>query len=126
MRSFVELRRGKKHERLPIRLHNGSGIGGLYTVSEARQLVEDLEDAIAVLENAGIVQVEVIGLSPSVTLRGRTFSYESSGSLNIGDLVEVPFGIDDAPHIAQVVAHGRGEYKGALKAVTARLERTQL
>jgi hypothetical protein len=51
---------------------------------------------------------------------------DPSGSLKIGDVVQVPVGHDDRPAIGTVVEHGRGFWNGETKDVTARLVREEL
>jgi hypothetical protein len=48
---------------------------------------------------------------------------DPSGSLKRGDIVEVPTTSQGLPRFAKVVAKGRGDWQGAVKDVTAKLDR---
>jgi hypothetical protein len=45
---------------------------------------------------------------------------DPSGTLAVGDFVAVPLGWKNTPHIATVIALGRGSYDGYTKDVTSR------
>lgn len=83
----------------------------------------------------GEFDLEVEELGSFVVLRltgeGLALSYrwtyeDPSGTLQPGDIVQVPFGYDDRLVMGTVVELGRGTWTGATKAVAAKLHREAL
>lgn len=62
------------------------------------------------------VQVQLLGIDSSPW----TY-YDPSGSLEVDDIVEVPFGYNNQPTVGKVVALGRGSWTGPTKDVTAQM-----
>jgi hypothetical protein len=102
----------------PIRI--GTPVGPLLlNEPETRFLVADLQRALEDLQGP-YVQVQFMENSSG----SYRYTYrDPSGSLEWGDIVEVPTTSQGLPRIAKVVAKGRGDWKGAVKDVTAKLDR---
>ena len=69
--------------------------------------------------------VQVVLMGPSANPYAWTYR-DPSGQLEVGDVVEVPYGYDDRPVLAKVEALGRGTWRGAVKDVAATLIRAEL
>ena len=80
---------------------------------EAQALLEALDDALN-FDPTPYVQVTVDG-SVRYTYR------DPSGTLAVGDAVQVPFGARDRLRFGTVAALGRGSYPGKVKDVAARV-----
>lgn len=64
-----------------------------------------------------------------VAFPGRSYKYtyrDPSGTLRVGDRVEVPVGYYSDPALAEVVELGRGSYTGPIKTIRAVLRREAL
>jgi hypothetical protein len=100
----------------PVRLD--IGVPGRRAILLERDEVEGLRDALTTAleyDPTSYVQVTVGGSSRRYTYR------DPSGTLAVGDYVQVPFGYNDDPRIGLVKALGRGSFTGAnVKDVAAR------
>jgi len=101
----------------------------LFSVEEAEQLIEELEDIIEEIDlrrldlGKCIVRVEFVGGGRGI---GSSYAYnDPSGQLQVGDLVEVPTRYA-ASNIARVVGFGRDGYSGPVSDVIARLSKEDL
>lgn len=83
--------------------------------AEAQSLLEALEDALE-YDPTPYVRVKLLNGATS-----RLYTYRDvSGTLEVGDLVEVPVGISGT-QIGRVAKLGRGDYKSKVKDVTSKL-----
>lgn len=105
-----------------VTFEDDAGYWAELSINKAEELISDLMDAIAELENTGFVQVRL-----STKSSGSLWTYfDPSGELEVDDVVQVPFGLGDQPRLAFVAKVGRGGYTGPIKNVLAKLERTEL
>lgn len=81
---------------------------------EAQALLEALDDALN-FDPDSYVQVRV-----REGLRNRYTYRDPSGTLAVGDHVQVPFGASNRLRMGEVIALGKGEYDGPVKDVAAR------
>lgn len=114
---------GARHVRPVVIQKRSTGVRQLFTISEAQQLVDDLVEVIREVEEStqSALQIQMVDGS------SYRWSYsDPSGRVEVGDLVEVPFGYDNSPRIGKVVGTGRGTWTGPLKDISARLTRREL
>lgn len=98
------------------------GEPGVYlTEGEAEELIDQLEDAIEAAEESRTSYVQVTYNGPT---SARYTYLDPSGTLEVGDLVEVPVTYGTKP--GEVVALGKGSWTGPVKEVVARLTRESL
>lgn len=117
----IDVTTGPRGSKYPLRLIYADEVLALLTESDARFLVADLQRALEDLEGP-FVQVKFLSGGGS---KSTAFTYrDPSGTLQVGDLVEVPsrFGTG----IAKVSALGKGSFKGEILEVTAKLSKEVL
>ena len=112
---------GRPDDQYPISVrHNGGHLTRL-TIEEARELAGDLR------EEASAAEERRDGPFVQVRIGAGSWTYrDPSGSLQVDDLVEVPFGNWNRTRPGTVVGLGRGNTSGPTKAVAARLRREEL
>jgi hypothetical protein len=96
----------------------------IYDLEEAEILLATLTDAVEQMREAELsyVQVSFGGMNST----GGRYTYsDPSGTLKVGDLVEVRTGSNE-PRQVRVVGLGRGSWGGPVKPVIAKLERVTL
>lgn len=120
----------KSYEPYPIivtGLYDAFAGPAVLTVEEARELLTQLGQTVDAYVESQFSYVQVRLMGSTASQRRYTYT-DPSGTLAVGDLVEVPVGFRDGAQIAKVVelGKGKGTYTGPLKTVTARLGREEL
>ena len=110
-----------KHRDYQIKVARRGEPGVYLTEGEAEELMDQLEDAIDAAEESRTSYVQVTYNGPT---SARYTYLDPSGTLEVGDLVEVPVTYGTKP--GEVVALGKGSWTGPVKEVVARLTRESL
>jgi len=93
-------------------------------VEEARQLAKELTEAADEIEERQFVQVRFNRIArPASAGKSPLYTYrDPSGTLQVGDLIQVPVAHSDEPAVVEVAQRGRGTYTGTIRTVAAKLE----